>query len=99
MHAAGGRGVDAGHTSRTERVPGAVAEAHLDPALVHEVRLFLLVVVMKAALVTRRQHDRVDPKRGDIELATDLPEPIAVAHLIEARDRVTVAMYSVAHDA
>jgi len=59
---------------------------------VHEVRLLLLLVEVPPRLVARRQADRIDPERRDIQAAPDLPEPVAVAERVDVRDRVPLAL-------
>jgi hypothetical protein len=78
--------------SGLEHVGGAVAELHLDPPAMQEIELLLLVVIVAAGLVPRRQHDRVHPEGAHPERAPDLAEPIAFAHLVDVADRVALAL-------
>src|SRR5690242_21258095 len=75
----------------------AVAELDLDLPLMHEVELFLLVVEVAAGLVPGRHADRVDAECRHPERATDLAEPVLVAHLIDVPDRVSLALDDLAH--
>ncbi len=56
-----------------------------------EVQLLLEVVVVKARLDARRQHDRVDAERRHAEALADLAKARAVAQVVQVRDRVALA--------
>ena len=53
----------------------------------NEVELVLLIVVVRPADDTRRQHERVDSERGHAELPAHLAED-AVAHIVDRSERV-----------
>jgi hypothetical protein len=93
-HPSMGMCVDTGYSSGAEPVCGPVSEPELDLALMDEVRLLLLLVVVDPCLVSRGQDDRVDPKRRNAYFATDLPEPVSIAHLVERRDGISLALIS-----
>ena len=81
-----------------ERVGGAVAELDLDRAPVHEVELLLGVVVVAPGLVAGREGDGVDAEGVDSERPADLPEAVALAHLVDVPDRIAVALdHALAH--
>ena len=57
-------------------------------AAVDEVELVLRVVVVEEPLVPGWIDERVDAERGDAERRPDLPEAVALAQLVERRERV-----------
>src|SRR5919199_1040048 len=73
-HLAHGGRVHPHRPARSEHHAPPVIEAHLDPAPVEEVELLLLLVVVAARLIARRQLDRVHPERGHAKRPAQLAE-------------------------
>src|SRR3954468_16145935 len=86
------RGIDAREAALAQHEALAVGELDLDRAAQDEVELLLLVVVVGARVVALGDHDHVRPERRHVELATHLAEAVAVAHAVNASDRVAVAL-------
>ena len=61
-------------------------------APVDEVELVLLVVVVIRPFVARREDESVDAERSDAERLADLAKAVALAELIERRNRVAHAL-------
>jgi hypothetical protein len=87
-----GGGVDARDPARPELKPRAVAKLELHLAAVHEVGFLLALVVVGRRVVVGRQHERIDAKRVDAQLAADLAKAVARAHRVDVADGVAVAL-------
>jgi len=87
--AAMGAGIDARETARAQSMGGAVPEADLHLAAMHEVQLLLLVVKVDARAVPGRQDNGVYAERVNPERLTDLAKPGTVTELIKAADGVS----------
>src|SRR5437764_8742 len=81
-----GRGVDPRQTTLAKDVRAAVREAELQPAVVDDVQLLLLVVVVAPGRHARRQHDRVHAEGGNPQRAADLAEPRVAPEPVDAAD-------------
>src|SRR5918994_940024 len=89
------RGVHAREPTRAEHVLAVVVERDPHAAPVHEVQLLLLLVVVAACGVARRNLDRVHAESGHAEPAPYLAEAGPVAERIDVRDGVAVALHDI----
>jgi hypothetical protein len=97
LHLAVCRGIDTRDAARGQGVCRAITEAELDRAGTHKVGLLLVVVEVRAGRIPGGEHDRVDSKRGHAELATDLAKAGSIAHLVQARDGVSLCSRRLGH--
>jgi hypothetical protein len=74
-------------------VLGVVVERDPHATAVHEVELLLLVVIVAAGGIPRRNLDRVHAECGHAELAPHLAEPRPFAERIDVRDGVAVTLH------